>query len=144
VFGLSAFSPALLGRYLVVGLFNTAASYAFYCALLYAGAAYPLASLGALLGGIFLSFVTLGRYVFMSQLRGRFSRFLMVWGGLYFLNISLLNVLIGVGLNSYIAGIVAAPPTIGLAFLLQRFVVFPLATEAPVAESASRNTDDAT
>lgn len=143
MFGLSTFSPALLGRYLVVGLFNTAASYTFYCALLYAGVAYPLASLGSLLGGIFLSFVTLGRYVFVSRLRGRFSRFLMVWGGLYFLNIGLLNVLIGVGFNPYIAGIVAAPPTIGLAFLLQRFVVFPPAAETPGAESASLNSDNA-
>lgn len=140
---MSVLSPVLLGRYVVVGLFNTAVSYALYCALLYAGVAYPLASLGSLLGGIFLSFVTLGRYVFLSRLRGRFPRFLMVWCGLYLLNIGLLNVLIKVGLDPYIAGIVAAPPTIGLAFLLQRFFVFPPATARPGTKDASFNSEGA-
>lgn len=142
MFDLSALSSVFLGRYLLVGLFNTAVSYALYCALLYVGIAYPLATLGSLLGGIFLSFVTLGRYVFVSRLRGRFPRFLTVWCGLYLLNIGLLNVLIKLGFDPYIAGIVAAPPTIGLAFLLQRFVVFPPATATPGTEDASVNVED--
>lgn len=114
----------LIGRYGFVGGFNTAASYATYCLLLYAGANYALASLGALSLGIVLSFVTLGRYVFMSRLEGRFLKFLFIWVVLYFVNIGLIRLGLSFGLNSYIAGLMASVPTIGLAFMLQRFYVF--------------------
>lgn len=117
-------SFGLIGRYGSVGGLNTAASYGAYCLLLYAGINYAFASLGALSFGIVLSFVTLGRYVFMSRLKGRFGKFLFIWVVLYFVNIGLIRLGLSFGVNSYIAGLMASVPTIGLAFLLQRFYVF--------------------
>lgn len=107
-----------------MGAFNTAVSYGTYSGLLYAGLNYPLASLGALIFGIMLSFVTLGRYVFLSRLRGRLYKFVLVWAALYLFNIGTIHGLISLGLDAYMAGLVAAIPTISLAFLLQRTYVF--------------------
>lgn len=117
-------SLSLMIRYGFVGSLNTLASYSVYCLFLYLGAGYPVASLGALVFGIALSFVTLGRYVFLSRLKGRFPLFLMVWGVLYFVNIGIIGFVISLGIDAYRAGFIAAVPTIGLAFLLQRFYVF--------------------
>ena len=111
-------------RYGFVGTLNTLASYSAYCLFLYLGANYAAASLGALVFGILLSFVTLGRYVFMSRLKGRFPMFLMVWTVLYFVNIGIITFVLSFGLDAYVAGLIAAVPTVGLAFLLQRFYVF--------------------
>jgi putative flippase GtrA len=120
----SDLSFGLIVRYGFVGAFNTLVSYSVYCLLLYLGANYAVASLGALVFGIMLSFVTLGRYVFMSRLKGRFPMFLIVWAVLYFVNIGIISFVLSFGIDAYTAGLIAAVPTISLAFLLQRFYVF--------------------
>ena len=111
-------------RYGFVGTFNFAVIYTVYCLIIYIGFNYSVASLGSLVLGIMLSFVTQGRYVFMSRLSGRFPKFLSVWAALYFVNIGIISVILSFGANAYQAGIVAAVPTIGLGFLLQWFYVF--------------------
>ena len=115
---------SLLFRYVIVGTLNTAASFGAYCLLIYAGMSYPVASLAALVFGIAVSFVTLGRYVFVKQLSGRMPKFLLVWTVLYFVNIGMIGLIISLGANAYLAGLIAAVPTIGLSFLFQRFYVF--------------------
>jgi len=114
----------LLLRYGVVGTANTAASYGIYALLIYAGAALPLASLGALSAGVVISFVTLGRIVFASQLKGRFPRFLGVWSALYLAHIGLTKLLLLADMSAYLAGFLASGPVIVLSFLLQRHWIF--------------------
>lgn len=111
-------------RYGLTGLFNTLLSYALYSALLFAGLDYRFASLLSLIGGIVLSFFTLGRFVFAAKLRGRFHRFVIVWGLLYVLNIGLIGLLLRAGLNAYWGGLAAAVPCVALAYLAQRVYVF--------------------
>lgn len=115
---------ALIVRYAFVGAFNTAVSYSIYVLLIYSGVNYAVASLGALVFGIVLSFFTLGRYVFLSRLKGRFRLFVLVWVVLYFFNIGTIRILLSFSADAYQAGLAAAVPTVGLAFLLQRFYVF--------------------
>ena len=122
--GSGAATGRLVARYILVGAFNTAASYAFYCLFLFLGAPYPMASLGALALGIAISFVTVGRYVFASQLRGRFPAFVSVWGALYVLNVGIIWLILLTGLSEYAAGFVAIAPTSLVAFFLQRHLVF--------------------
>lgn len=114
----------LIARYIVVGAVNTAASYAFYCLFLFVGAPYPLASLGALVLGIIVSFFTVGTYVFASRLRGRFPAFVAVWGALYFINIGIIALILLSGLSEYAAGLAAIAPTSLIAFFMQRHLVF--------------------
>jgi len=117
-------SPALVLRYLSVGTFNTAVGYGVYCFMLTLGLNFAGASFISLIFGIFLSFVTLGRYVFLSQLKGRFAKFLSVWAVLYIFNIAAIAAGMHLGANAYLAGLIAAVPTLSAAFLFQRFYVF--------------------
>jgi len=117
-------SPALLLRYIAVGSLNTAFGYGVYCLMLALGLNFAAASLVSLVFGIILSFATLGRYVFLSQLEGRFAKFILVWAGLYIFNVAIIAAIIRFGADAYIAGLIAAVPTLGAAFLLQRFYVF--------------------
>lgn len=117
-------SPALLLRYIAIGSLNTAFGYGVYCLMLALGLNFAAASLVSLVFGIILSFATLGRYVFLSQLEGRFARFLLVWAVLYIFNIAAIAAIMRLGADAYIAGLIAAIPTLGTAFLLQRFYVF--------------------
>lgn len=111
-------------RYILVGSFNTASSFATYAIFTWMGLPVSLASLGALVLGICLSFVTLGRLVFLSALRGRFHRFVLLWTALYIVNLGLISLLMQFGVGPYLAGLLAALPTVAAAFLLQRAFVF--------------------
>jgi putative flippase GtrA len=121
---MSETSPALLLRYLLVGSLNTAVGYGVYCLMLTAGLNFAGASLFSLVFGVILSFFTLGRYVFLSQLRGRFAKFLLVWAVLYIFNVTVIATVISFGFDAYLAGLIAAIPTLSAAFLAQRFFVF--------------------
>lgn len=111
-------------RYLLVGAANTAFSYGVYAVGLTAGMGFQVASLVALLAGIASGFVAQGRLTFMATLRGRFSRFCVVWAVLYLANISLIGLFVALGSNAYIAGLLAIIPIILIAFLLQRSFIF--------------------
>ena len=116
--------PGLLTRYVLTGLVNTAFSYGVYCAALFVGATYPVAALIGLIAGIFFSFLTMGRIVFRKSLQGRFARFVGLWAVLYLAHIGLIRVLIGVGFDAYLSGLIASGPVVGLSFVFQRYWVF--------------------
>ncbi len=115
--------PELL-RFGAVGLINTAVSYGLYSLLIFVGFGYPAASFCALCGGIIWSFFTQGRLVFRQKLQGRFPRYLLVWGLLYFANLGVLALLAALGAGPYLAGFIAIAPVTALSFLLQRHFVF--------------------
>lgn len=116
-------SPQII-RYVLVGSFNTASSFAVYALLTWMGLPVAAASFGALAFGICLSFATLGRLVFLSTLRGRFFRFAAVWMLLYLVNLGIISLLMRFGLGPYVAGLLAALPVAATAFMLQRIYVF--------------------
>lgn len=115
---------AHLVRYGLIGLLNTALSYGLYAGLLLLGLDYRVASFLSLASGIIWSFATMGRFVFAANLRGKFSRYLLVWVLLYLLNIGLIGALLKFGINAYWGGFIAAVPCIAAAYALQRFYVF--------------------
>lgn len=115
--------PQLL-RFVVVGSLNTGASYGAYVLLLAIGLHFSVASLGALIFGILLSFTTQGRFVFGNSGIGRFPRFVAVWALLYFANIALIGAFASMGINAYLGGALALVPITALSFLLQRHFVF--------------------
>jgi putative flippase GtrA len=124
-------SSAQFTRFLIVGAANTALSYAVYALGLALGLSYQLASLFAIVGGIAVGFITHGVLVFRQRLAGRLPFFLGLWCLLYLANITLIGALSFAGLNHYIAGLVAAVPITGLAYLLQKRVVFAEQTPQP-------------
>lgn len=111
-------------RFLVAGTGVTAVSYSAYALGLACGLTFRLASLLALLVGIAAGFVAHGRVTFMARLQGRFWRFAATCATLYFANITLIELLNWIGLDNYVAGLVAAALMAPGAFLLQRHLVF--------------------
>lgn len=113
-----------LVRFGIVGALNTAFGYGIYCAFLYIGFNYIVASLLSLCAGILWSFVTNGKLVFQSQLKGRFPRYVALWLFLYVSNVAAVGLLIKAGISAYTAGLLTMAPMILIAFLLQRYLVF--------------------
>ena len=111
-------------RFGVVGCFNTTFSYSVYSLGIFIELPYYLASLFALILGIVLSYITQGKLVFRSGLKGRFPAFLLTWSLIYFLNIFLIKAFSEIGMDYYFAGLMALIPVVILSFLLQKFVVF--------------------
>jgi len=120
----SAESVAEFTRFLIVGGTNTAISYGIYALGLALGLSYQLTSLLAIIVGIALGFVAHGIFVFRQRLRGRLPLFLGLWALLYFACIVLIGALSRAGLNDYVAGLVAFLPITGIAYQLQKRVVF--------------------
>ena len=116
--------PGQFTRFLFVGTANTALSYAVYVSGLLLGVSYQLASLLAMVVGIAVGFVGHGVIVFRQRLRGRLPLFLALWGLLYFTSITLIGAFGLAGLNDYVAGLVAFLPVTGIAYLLQKRIVF--------------------
>lgn len=111
-------------RFCLVGILNTAASYALYCLLLAVGLNYVFASLGSLALGIVFSYTTHSAFVFRQTSSDRFLRYLAVWAALYGLNVAILTVLLDLGCGPYLAGAINLPSMVLLSYVAQRFFVF--------------------
>ena len=117
-------------RFVIVGIVNTAFSYAIYAALLYAGMNFAAANLTALVVGILFSFKTQGALVFGNEGNRRLVRFVLVWSLIYAVNLFLITRFMALGFDSYTSGALAVPFATVLSYLAQKFFVFrPSMTE---------------
>lgn len=121
---ISSFRRHQIVRFMIVGIFNTAFSYGIYAGLIFLGAHYALANLIALVMGILFSFKTQGYLVFKNTDNRLLGRFVLSWGLIYLATITLIGQCIRLGLDAYIAGIVAIPFSTALSYLTQKFYVF--------------------
>lgn len=111
-------------RFLIVGSANTALSYAIYAGLYAAGLNYCLASLGSIIVGIGISYLSQGILVFGNMSIAAFGRFILIWGLIYAAHIAMVAVCIEIGIGAYWGGVVAFPISAVLSYLLQKFAVF--------------------
>ena len=115
---------AQLIRFGLVGLVNTALSYAIYALLLALGLPFRLAYLGALVLGIAISFISQGRLVFGEGSAARLPRFVALWAALYFVNTAVIGWIMAAGFDAYAAGALALVPITAISFVAQRYLVF--------------------
>jgi len=113
-----------LVRFLAVGVLNTAFGYALFAVLTYAGMTYPLAIGLSTVGGVLFNFQSIGRLVFSGPSHSRFWRFVGVYCIVYLINLGGVRLLLGCGLNVYIANAIMLVPLALLAFILNRQLVF--------------------
>jgi putative flippase GtrA len=111
-------------RYGFVGIFNTVFSYGLYAFILCLGYRFEIASLVSIMAGIVFSFITQGFVVFKGVGVVSFVRYLVTWCGLYFLNIWLIQLLINIPLDAYLAGALATVPVVLLAYFVMKYFVF--------------------
>ncbi len=111
-------------RYGFIGVFNTLFSYGLYALIIFLGFRFEIASLVSIIVGILFSFITQGFVVFKGIAVVSFVRYLLTWCGLYFLNIWLIQILVNISLDSYLAGAVATVPIVVLAYFAMKYFVF--------------------
>ena len=125
----------LLARFVIVGIINTAFSYAIYAFLLCIGLSFARANLISLALGVLFSFKTQSALVFRNSDRTRIFRFAAVWAVIYVGNILLIARFIKLGFNPYVSGLLAIPFATIVAFIAQKYFVFavlPLARTTKV------------
>ena len=120
----SLFARVQFFRFVLVGLLNTAFSYGTYAGLLYAGLEFRIASLIALILGIFFSFTTQGTVVFRNATRFTFFKFVIAWALIYGFNILVITLLMRASLGAYLAGAVATLPVTLASYFILKLLVF--------------------
>jgi len=111
-------------RFLLVGIVNTAFSYLVYASMLFIGFNYAISNLIALITGILFSFRAQGHFVFRNSNNKLLGRFIICWAGIYIVNVLLIRLGLGFGLDAYISGALSMPPVAVLAYLAQKRFVF--------------------
>lgn len=112
------------GRFIAVGILNTAFGFGVYSTLIFIGLHYAVASLLGTILGVLFNFFTTGRIVFRNSDNSRLLLFFMVYGIVYGFNIAGLTLLDSLHVNLYLAGLVMVPPAAILAYILNRRFVF--------------------
>lgn len=112
------------GKFIVVGILNTAFGYGTYAAFLYIGLHYAAASFLATILGVVFNFFTTGRLVFQNSDNSRIFGFFLVYGIVYVFNLAGLSLLDKLQFNLYLAGLIMIPPAAILAYVLNRRFVF--------------------
>jgi putative flippase GtrA len=110
--------------FLLVGGVNTCFGYLFFAFFIYLGFHYSQATLYATLAGVLFNFKTTGRIVFKNKNNSLIFRFLAIYAFLYIINLFLLKIGSFIINSMYINGAIAIVITAGIAFLLNKYVVF--------------------
>ena len=110
-------------RFVIVGGFNTLASYLMFALCIRLGCHFVVATLAGFVVGMLIGFRLHGAYVFDHPGDHRFLRFTLI--GVLLLGCSLaIQASIRHWVNDYLAGALAAAVTIPMSFLLNRALVF--------------------
>lgn len=110
--------------FLIVGGINTAFNYGIYALFVYVGMGHIVAATCSFVVGMIFNFKTHAKYVFKTRNRNSFYLYVASWVAIYCVNVSVLDLLVRSGVNSYLAGALLIPPMAILAFLVLRFIVF--------------------
>ena len=117
------FSNQLI-RFLFVGGLNTVFGYSVYALFLFVGLHFAVATLLSTVIGVIFNFFTTGRLVFQNRNMRLILRFAGVYGIVYLVQVSMLQLLDSFGLNLYVAGAVLVLPLALLSFVLNKKFVF--------------------
>lgn len=115
---------AQLGRFLAVGVLNTAFGYGCFAALLWLGIHYGPALLASTVLGVLFNFKTTGRLVFRSSDNLRIVGFVGAYALVYGVNVAGVALMNQAGISPALGGAVMLLPAATLAFFLQRKFVF--------------------
>lgn len=111
-------------RFLGVGLLNTSFGYICFAFFVYLGLHYALAVGLATSAGILFNFQTTGKMVFNNTRTILIFKFIGVYAFLYVLNIGTIKLLKTFSTNYYLTGFLALIPMTGIAFVLNKYLVF--------------------
>lgn len=106
-------------------MLNTTFGFAIYALLLWGGAVPAVALLVSTVAGVLFNYRSFATLVFADHGRGKFWRFVLVYGVQLTANIVLLDVLVRAGMHPLVAQSLLLPPFVVVSFLALRRFVFP-------------------
>jgi putative flippase GtrA len=110
-------------RYVLVGGLNTAFGYSVFALLIFMGLHYSVAIFFATVAGVLFNFVTYGNLVFGKSDRRLIWRFMVIYGVLYVVNLTVVFFFLPLLRNIYAANALATVFNTVLGFYLnQRYV----------------------
>ena len=113
-----------LARFILVGILNTVFGYGVYAAGVLSDLDHRSALAISSVLGIIFSFITSGWLVFKSPTKSAFIRYIMMYGGLYVLNVLLLDGVIAMGVGKLVGQCFALPFVVSCSFIISKFWVF--------------------
>jgi putative flippase GtrA len=115
---------ARLLKFLAVGVLNTAFGYGIFAFLIWYGLHYSLAAAISTVLGVLFNFKTTGALVFRSHENSKIIRFVLAYMVVYCANVAALAVLVHLGVDTYLAGLILILPLALLAYFLNSQFVF--------------------
>lgn len=119
-------------RFVVTGGVNTAFGYGIYATCIYLGAGYAIASGVSIVCGVLFSYKTTSAMVFGRGYRGSLARYVGSYVIVYAFSLLILKTMDALGINAYLAGLLAAPPCAVLSFALLKLFVFRTGRHGPI------------
>lgn len=111
-------------NYLFVGICNTLFGYLLYALFIFIGLSFYIAAALSTIFGIFFNFKTISKYVFNSDNKKLFFRFLIVYIVGYLLGLSFIKLFSEMGFNYYISGFLAIVINAFITFILLNTMVY--------------------
>lgn len=119
-------------RFVVTGGINTTFGYGIYAACIYLGTGYAIASGVSIVCGVLFSYKTTGAMVFGRGYRGSLARYIGSYAIVYAFSVLILKTMDALGINAYLAGVLAALPCAVLSFALLKLFVFRAGHHGPI------------
>lgn len=112
-------------RFVMAGLINTLFGFSVFATVVYFGGETWQALLTGNMAGIFFNFLTIGGFAFRDMSFSSFSRFVMVYGTLFLINLKAIKyVVLLSGHNQIISQAIIAPPIAVLSYFIMKKYVF--------------------
>lgn len=111
-------------KFIAVGILNTLFGYGVFAALVSLHLHYAMALFLATVIGVLFNFKTIGKLVFNNTDYWLFGKFLLVYGVIYIINLSLVKFLLLFSLNIYISGAITMLITALISYYLNKTWVF--------------------
>jgi putative flippase GtrA len=111
-------------RFYIAGAINTLLSYCIFAALIYFGLTYWLAVVFCYAIGLIINYKTIKIIAFNDSNKQSLRNFFFIFCGTCLINIGSLKMLIGLGVNVYIAAWIVVIPISLLSYILNKKFVF--------------------
>jgi putative flippase GtrA len=111
-------------RFLLIGCLNITVGYGLFAAFIILGLPSALALLIATVIGVLFNYLSTGRLVFTWHTSSRLWLFVLSYAVVYVINVAALLGLERMSVPALLAQALLLPPIVGLAFLLNKYVVF--------------------
>ncbi|MBT4732317.1 GtrA family protein [Candidatus Woesearchaeota archaeon] len=110
----------------MVGVINTLVYYIIYSGFLYVEIGYKLSALFATIFGVFFSFKTFGKFVFLNSDNSLVYKFFLTYSFVYVINIALINYFNTLLHNYYVSGFISSIFCALVSFFLNKNFVFQM------------------